>query len=234
MKRVKPLFLLLFLFQMVSIPYALSQSRKKTLVFAPFWPSVRADVTRISGKYATIHLLKALLTGGSFRAIFTMRLCQGVSSLPTPLCLLLTFPCRILHYLAQQMAGITLGWDSNIGPGLLINHGWGLVTGRAVQEGEGIIIGSNVTLFNGVTIGQKHRITAEGRIKLCPKIEDEVWIGPHAVITGDVVIGRGSRIAPGTVVTGDVEPYSIVGGNPMRVLKTNALPDVIHPAEVSS
>jgi serine O-acetyltransferase len=60
-----------------------------------------------------------------------------------------------------------------------------------------------------------------------------VWIGPHAVIAGEVVVGHGSRIAPGTIVTGDVEPYSIVGGNPMRVLRTDALPDVVNPAVLS-
>ena len=63
-----------------------------------------------------------------------------------------------------------------------------------------------------------------------PTIEDDVWIGPHAVIIGGVTVGCGSRIAPGTIVTGDVEPYSIVGGNPMRVIRVNALPDVVNPA----
>ena len=187
-------------------------------------------MTRIYEKFSPILLLRALLVSGPFRSTFTMRLCQGVSSLPSPLCLTLTFPARILHNLAQKMAGIDMAWDCEIGPGLLINHGWGLVTGSGVEEGDGITIGNNVTLFHGVTIGMQHKITTEGRVRMYPKIEDEVWIGPHAVITGDVVIGRGSRIAPGTVVTGDVEPYSIVGGNPMRVIKTNALPDVIHPA----
>jgi serine O-acetyltransferase len=94
-------------------------------------------------------------------------------------------------------------------------------------------IGSNVTVFHGVTIGTKHEISTSGRVKSYPTIEDEVWIGPHAVIAGGIIIGRGSRIAPGTFVTGDVEPYSIVGGNPMRVIKTNALPDVVNPAELT-
>ena len=84
-----------------------------------------------------------------------------------------------------------------------------------------------------VTIGQKHKITASGRIKTFPIIEDEVWIGPHAVIAGDVVIGRGSRIAPGTIVTKDVESQSIVGGNPMRVLRTDAPLDVVNLAKLS-
>jgi serine O-acetyltransferase len=118
------------------------------------------------------------------------------------------------------------GWGAKVGPGFVIYHGWGFVTG------PGVTIGENVTVFHGVTIGQKHKISDTGRVKSFPIVEDEVWIGPHAVIAGGVVIGRGSRIAPGTVVTDDVEPYSIVGGNPMRVLRTDALPDVVNPAKV--
>jgi serine O-acetyltransferase len=77
-------------------------------------------------------------------------------------------------------------------------------------------------------------ISASGRLKSYPRIEDEVWIGAHAVIAGRGGVSRGSRIAPGTIVTGDVEPYSIVGGNPMRVIRTGAFPDVVRPAQVSS
>jgi len=63
-----------------------------------------------------------------------------------------------------------------------------------------------------------------------PVIEDEVWIGPHAVVIGGVRLGRGSRIAAGTVVTSDVQPHAIVGGNPMRILAKDAECDVSKPA----
>lgn len=233
MKKRKLFIFLLVIFQIISIVYAYSKRPKKRLQFAPFWPSIKADITRIYGRFSPILLLRALLQGNPFRALFTMRLCQGVNNMPMPFNLILFFPCRILHYIAQQLAGMNMGWDCMVGPGLLINHGWGLVAGRAINDDEGGRMGSNVTVFHGVTIGMRHKITPEGRIRLYPKIEDDVWIGPHAVITGGVVIGRGSRIAPGTVVTGDVEPYSIVGGNPMVVIRTNALPDILHPADVS-
>ena len=50
-------------------------------------------------------------------------------------------------------------------------------------------------------------------------IEDEVWIGANAVITAGVTIGKHSVVAGGAVVTKDVPPYSIVGGNPAKLLK---------------
>lgn len=50
-------------------------------------------------------------------------------------------------------------------------------------------------------------------------IEDDVWIGFGSIILSGVVIGRGSIIAAGAVVSNDVLPYSIVAGNPAKVVK---------------
>lgn len=51
-------------------------------------------------------------------------------------------------------------------------------------------------------------------------IADDVWIGVRAILTPGHTIGRGSIIAAGSVVTKDVEPYTIVGGNPARPIKS--------------
>ena len=47
-------------------------------------------------------------------------------------------------------------------------------------------------------------------------IEDDVWIGYGAIIISGVRVGRGAIIAAGSVVLKDVEPYSIVAGNPAK------------------
>jgi acetyltransferase-like isoleucine patch superfamily enzyme len=47
-------------------------------------------------------------------------------------------------------------------------------------------------------------------------VGDDVWIGYGAIILSGVTIGEGSVIAAGSVVTRDVEPYTVVGGNPAR------------------
>lgn len=55
-------------------------------------------------------------------------------------------------------------------------------------------------------------------------IADEVWIGANVVVTAGVTIGKHSVVAAGSVVTKDVPPYSVVGGNPAKVIKQyNAL-----------
>lgn len=50
-------------------------------------------------------------------------------------------------------------------------------------------------------------------------IEDEAWIGANAVITSGIRVGKHSVVAAGSVVTKDVPPYSIVAGNPAKVIK---------------
>ncbi len=52
------------------------------------------------------------------------------------------------------------------------------------------------------------------------RIGDCVWLGRYAMILKGVEIGRGSIVAAGAVVTKSVPPFSIVAGNPARVVKT--------------
>ena len=50
-------------------------------------------------------------------------------------------------------------------------------------------------------------------------IESDVWVGYGSTIVSGVKIGEGSIIAAGSVVVKDVQPYSIVGGNPATYIK---------------
>lgn len=50
-------------------------------------------------------------------------------------------------------------------------------------------------------------------------VEDDVWIGYRSTILSGVRIGQGAIVAAGSIVTKDVPPYAIVGGNPAKVIK---------------
>lgn len=50
-------------------------------------------------------------------------------------------------------------------------------------------------------------------------IGNDVWIGANAIILSGINIGNGAVIAAGSIVTKDVEPYTIVAGNPAKVIK---------------
>jgi virginiamycin A acetyltransferase len=68
----------------------------------------------------------------------------------------------------------------------------------------------NKNLLNG----ELHSLKEEKKIS----IGNDVWIGQGVIIVGNVTIGNGAILAAGSVVTKDVEPYSIVGGVPVKLL----------------
>lgn len=187
------------------------------------WDALKADTYRIYGRFSWSCVVRGFFRDRTYRVLVAMRLCQVAARGGAMGVLLL--PCKLLHRITIQRAAMDFFWPTKVGPGLALSHGWGLVVH------SGASIGRNVTLFHGVTLGRRDRIARDGsRIIGYPVIEDEVWIGPHAVIVGGVTIGRGSRIGAGAVVTEDVPPFSVVTGNPSVIVKQGCTPDVIHPA----
>lgn len=70
------------------------------------------------------------------------------------------------------------------------------------------------TFPSGSINGSGHPVT-KGHVV----IENDVWIGSSCTIMSGVTLGSGSVIAARSVVTKNVPPYAIVGGNPARVIK---------------
>lgn len=58
-------------------------------------------------------------------------------------------------------------------------------------------------------------------------VEDEVWIGTGTRIFSGVRIGKGAIVAAGSIVTKDVPPYAVVGGNPAKIIRYRFKEDVI-------
>jgi len=89
-----------------------------------------------------------------------------------------------------------------------------------------IDIGADVLIADSVTVRDTDHIFADVDTTIISQgievrpvvIEDDVWIGHGATVLKGVRIGRGAVVAAGAVVTRDVEPYSVVGGVPARVI----------------
>jgi len=184
--------------------------------------AIRADTYRHCGKFGWLTFLKSAVFSRTFRVVVTLRLCQAAANSRGAIRLILPL-LKVMHRTTTHRAAMDFPWNTSVGPGLMLTHGWGLVINSGAQ------IGKNVTLYHGVTLGQRDRISRDGiRSTVFPVLEDEVWVGPHVLIVGGVVVGRGSRIAGGAVVRESVPPYSVVMGNPASIVKSNCTADVMN------
>lgn len=90
-----------------------------------------------------------------------------------------------------------------------------------LKIGNYVIFAQNISL-SGLNHGYENidEPIRKQKVTMAPIIvEDECWVGSNAVLTAGVTIGKHSVVGAGSVVTKDVPPYTIVVGNPARVIK---------------
>lgn len=123
----------------------------------------------------------------------------------------LTMPYRLFYrLLVDWIFGVDIPWKTQLGRRVVLYHSFGLVIN------EGAIIGNDCILRHGVTIGNK--ITQSGESK-APRISDGVEFGAGAIVIGDIDIGSNVVIGAASVVTKSIESFSVVVGNPSRILR---------------
>ena len=119
------------------------------------------------------------------------------------------FPARALSQFAKFVTGIEIHPGAEIGKGLFIDHGAGVVIG------ETSVIGDYCTIYQGVTLGGTGKQTG----KRHPTIGDNVMIGAGAKLLGNFTVGSNAKIAAGAVVLHDVPENATAVGVPARVVK---------------
>jgi len=110
---------------------------------------------------------------------------------------------------------LSIGRNVAINDNLWVNASGGVEIGNNVLIGPSVIIHSANHNFERTDIP----IREQGHTRAKVVIEDDVWISARVTILPGVTIGKCSIVAAGAVVNNDVEPYTIVGGIPARILK---------------
>ena len=115
-----------------------------------------------------------------------------------------------------------------LGLGMIVGNNVGLGSHGHYGSGAGLLeIGDNTIFGNYVSIHPENHNFADLNIPIRLqgvngkgiKIGNDCWIGAGAIILNGLTIGDGAVVGAGAVVTKDVEPYTIVVGNPARKIK---------------
>ena len=115
---------------------------------------------------------------------------------------------RLISHLSRFITGIEIHPGAEIGEGLFIDHGMGVVIGETSD------IGDNVTLYQGVTLGG----TSLQKTKRHPTLSNNVVVGVGAQLIGNITIGEDAKIGAGSVVITSVPAHATVVGVPGRVV----------------
>ena len=121
------------------------------------------------------------------------------------------FTARCISQTARLLTGIEIHPGAEIGQGLFIDHGSGVVIGETTK------IGNNCTIYQGATLGG----TGKQAGKRHPTLGNNIMVGAGAKILGPIKIGDNSKIAAGAVVLAHIPENSTAVGIPARVVRHN-------------
>jgi len=116
---------------------------------------------------------------------------------------------RLISHANRFLTGIEIHPAAEIGRGVFIDHGMGVVIGETAVVGDGCLI------YKGVVLGG----TTTEKTKRHPTLGKKIIVGSNACILGNITIGDYVRIGSGSVVVKDVPPHATVVGVPGRIIE---------------
>lgn len=179
---------------------------------------INSDLYRITEKTSLKTFIKALIFSKGFKICLFYRLCHYFYSKNAKF---LLFIFKIFYRFFQTRYCIDLPYETEIGKGLYLGHVFSIVVSTKAK------LGNNVNLSQNVTIGYASR----GKNKGYPTIGNDVYIGPGAIIIGNIKIGNNVAIGANAVVTKDIPNNAVAVGVPANVVSFNGSTDYIIKTE---
>ncbi|MBS3765129.1 serine O-acetyltransferase [Candidatus Bipolaricaulota bacterium] len=121
---------------------------------------------------------------------------------------------RLVSHVSRFLTNIEIHPGAEIGSGVFIDHGSGVVIGETAE------IGDDVLLFQGVVLGGTSRKSG----KRHPTLKNNVEIGAGGILLGPITIGEDARVGAGSVVTKSIPPTATAVGVPAQVSKEGSRP----------
>jgi len=113
------------------------------------------------------------------------------------------------------------GYNIRLGKNVYIEFGCTILDSCAVTIKARTILSPNVSIYSAThPIDPRKRNGPRGPEMAKPVlIEEDCWLGGNVIVLGGITIGKGSVVGAGSVVTRDVPPFTVVAGNPARVIR---------------
>jgi len=131
---------------------------------------------------------------------------------------------RPLYYLSRSILyrysvkyGISIPYNTCIGPGLYIGHYGGIMVNSEV------VIGRDCNINHEVTIGAKYG----GRNPGIPVVGDRVYLGPGCKVIGGIGLGNDVAVGANSVVVDSVPDFGVVAGVPARMISSRGSSDYV-------
>jgi serine O-acetyltransferase len=172
-----------------------------------FWSFVSADLRRYGSGVSVASFMKHYLFAPGFKYTLWMRLAyylrrKGFLWRPCH------HFCRVILSRYGVRFGISIPYNTRVGPGLYIGHYGGIVVNHEA------VIGRDCNINHQVTIGAKYG----GKNAGVPVIGDRVYLGPGCKVIGGICLGNDVAVGANSVVLESVPDSGVTAGVPARVV----------------